>query len=100
MVAAVAFAALVVAAIAIVVQRQAVARLEGGILLEMKIRCAELLPAGHDADLAKLSPRQVAALSAASDEELGSLLNRAIHDRMTPDLIRKAIKPALSGVEG
>lgn len=101
MVEAVAVAVLLLVGFAVVSHRQSVIRLEERVIvLEMKIRCAELLPAGHDAELAKLSPQQVVALSGASDDELGGLLNRAVRDRLTPDLIRKAIKPALSGVEG
>ena len=42
------------------------------IMLEMKVRAAEiLLNAGQDALLAKLSPKQIAALRFASDAELG-----------------------------
>ena len=41
------------------------------ILLEMKVRCAEVLPAGQDARLAELVPKQIVALRFASDDELG-----------------------------
>lgn len=62
------------------------------ILLEMKVRCAELLPAGQDARLSELLPRQIIALRFASDEELGELLERAIRDRLPPREIKRAIK--------
>jgi hypothetical protein len=62
------------------------------ILLEMKIRCAELLPAGQDANLAKLSTKQVVALRFASDEELGTLLERAARENLAPKHIKASIR--------
>jgi hypothetical protein len=62
------------------------------ILLEMKVRCAEVLPAGQDARLAQLTPRQIVALRFASDEELGELLERAIREKLPPLEIKRAIK--------
>jgi hypothetical protein len=62
------------------------------ILLEMKVRAAELLPAGQDAQLAKLTKQQIIALRFASDEELGALLDRAVRENMTPRDIKAAIK--------
>ena len=62
------------------------------ILLEMKVRCAEVLPAGQDALLAQLHPKQVVALRFASDEELGALLQRAVSEKMPPPAIKKAIR--------
>jgi hypothetical protein len=62
------------------------------IMLEMKVRAAELLPAGQDAQLAKLSSKQIAALRFASDEELGALLERAARDNMAPKDIKAAIR--------
>ena len=62
------------------------------ILLEMKVRCAEVLPAGQDARLAELGPKQVVALRFASDEELGALLERAIREKLPPQEIKRAIK--------
>jgi len=61
------------------------------IMLEMKVRCAEVLPAGEDAKLARLGPKQIAALRFASDDELGALLDRAVAGQMSPDEIKKAI---------
>ena len=61
------------------------------ILLEMKVRCAEVLPAGDDARLGQLSTKQVVALRFASDGELERLLDRAIREQLTPDDIKAAI---------
>jgi Family of unknown function (DUF6526) len=62
------------------------------ILLEMKVRCAEVLPAGQDARLGQLSPKQIVALRFASDDELGDLLERAIRERLPPREIKRAVK--------
>jgi Family of unknown function (DUF6526) len=62
------------------------------IMLEMKIRCAELLPAGKSDLLSKLSPKQVAALRFASDDELEALLERSISDNLPPGVIKQSIK--------
>jgi hypothetical protein len=62
------------------------------IMLEVKVRAAELLPAGQDAQLAKLSAKQITALRFASDEELGALLERAARENMAPKDIKAAIR--------
>ena len=62
------------------------------IMLEMKIRCAEVLPAGQDSRLAALSPKQIVALRFASDAELGDLLERAIREKLSPKEIKRAVK--------
>ena len=62
------------------------------IMMEMKVRCAELLPAGQDAALSKLGPKQIVALRFASDDELGALLDRAVRDKLNPAEIKAAIK--------
>jgi hypothetical protein len=62
------------------------------IMLEMKVRCAEFLPAGQDANLAKLSKKQIAALRFASDEELGTLLERAARENLDPKAIKASIR--------
>ncbi|MFA5907682.1 MAG: DUF6526 family protein [Vicinamibacterales bacterium] len=62
------------------------------IMLEMKVRCAELLPAGQDANLARLSAKQTAALRFASDDELGALLERAARENLTPNDIKASIR--------
>lgn len=61
------------------------------ILLEMKVRFAEVLPAGDDAKLDQLSTKQVVALRFASDGELERLLDRTIREKLTPDDIKAAI---------
>jgi hypothetical protein len=62
------------------------------IMLEMKVRCAEVLPAGDGAKLAQLGPKEIAALRFASDHELGALLDRAARERLAPRDIKQAIK--------
>jgi hypothetical protein len=62
------------------------------IMLEEKVRAAELLPAGQDGQLAKLSSKQIAALRFASNEEFGALLERAVRENMTPKDIKAAVK--------
>jgi hypothetical protein len=62
------------------------------IMLEVKVRAAELLNAGQDADLAKLSPKQIAALRFASDEEFGPLLGRAARENLSPRDIKASIR--------
>jgi hypothetical protein len=62
------------------------------IMLEMKVRAAEMLPAGQDALLAKLSPKQIAALRFASDAELGALLDRATRENLSPKDIKASIR--------
>jgi hypothetical protein len=62
------------------------------IMLEMKVRCAEVLPAGQDARLSELSPKQIVALRFASDEELGELLERTVREKLPPVEIKRAVK--------
>ena len=62
------------------------------IMLEMKVRAAEVLPAGQDAALAKLTKQQIVALRFASDEELSALLDRAVRENMPPKEIKAAVK--------
>src|SRR6187431_1562618 len=62
------------------------------IMLEEKVRAAELLSAGQVAHLAKLSPKQIAALRFASDAEFGALLERAARENLPPKEIKAAIK--------
>lgn len=88
----------ILAVIAAVFQLAAISRLytvnlqDRIIMLETKIRCAEVLPAGQDADLPKLSKRQVVALRFASDDELGPLLERALRENLSPKDIKASIK--------
>ena len=62
------------------------------IMLEVKVRAAELLPAGADAQLARLNSKQIAALRFASDEEFGALLERAARENLQPKDIKASIK--------
>jgi len=62
------------------------------IMLEVKMRAAELLPAGADAQLAKLGSKQIAALRFASDDEFGALLERAARENLQPKDIKASIK--------
>jgi hypothetical protein len=62
------------------------------IMLEMKVRAAEILPAGQDALLGKLRSKQIAALRFASDAELGPLLERAARESLSPKDIKASIR--------
>jgi hypothetical protein len=62
------------------------------IMLEVKVRAAELLSAGQDTHLAKLSAKQIAALRFASDEEFGALLERAARENLSPKDIKASIR--------
>lgn len=62
------------------------------IMLEEKVRAAELLTAGQDAQLAQLSSKQVAALRFASNDEFGALLDRAVRENLAPKDIKAAVK--------
>ena len=80
-------------AVLVAISRLYIVRLQDRIiLLEMKVRCAEVLPAGQDARLSELAPRQVVALRFASDAELGELLERAIREKMPPAAIKQAVR--------
>jgi hypothetical protein len=61
------------------------------IILEMKLRCGQLLTAAQQSTLARLSPPQLIALRFASDGELPALVEQADRDRLTADQIKKAI---------
>lgn len=62
------------------------------IMLEVKVRAAELLTAGQDAQLAKLSSKQIVALRFASDDEFGALLDRAARENLSPNDIKAAVR--------
>ena len=77
----------------VTISRNYIVRLQDRIImLEMKVRCAEVLPAGQDALLGELTPKQIVALRFASDEELGDLLQRAVNEKMEPKVIKQSIK--------
>jgi hypothetical protein len=80
-------------AVMVAISRIYIVRLQDRIImLEMKVRCAEVLPAGQDARLSELTPKQIVALRFASDAELGDLLERAIREKMPPAAIKQAVK--------
>src|SRR5262245_51150271 len=62
------------------------------ILLEMKVRGAELLTPEQEARLAAFTKRQVIALRFAPDAELPELVDRTARENLTPDQIKRAIK--------
>ena len=73
--------------------RQYIVRLQDRIImLEVKVRAAELLSTGQDAQLAKLSAKQIAALRFASDAEFGALLERAARENLSPKDIKASIR--------
>lgn len=79
--------------VVIVTQRMYTTKLQDRIImLEMKVRCAEVLRAGEDARLADLTPKQIVALRFASDAELGPLLDRTVREQLSPNDIKKAIR--------
>jgi hypothetical protein len=62
------------------------------IMLEVKVRAAELLPSGADGQLAKLNAKQITALRFAGDDEFGALLERAARENLEPKAIKAAVK--------
>ena len=75
------------------ISRSYIVRLQDRIiLLEMKVRGAELLTPAQEAALASLRPKQVVALRFASDDELPELLERATREDLTPDQIKRAVR--------
>jgi hypothetical protein len=62
------------------------------IMLEEKVSAAELLTAGQDSQLSKLSSKQIAALRFASNDEFGALLDRAARENLAPKDIKAAVK--------
>jgi uncharacterized protein DUF6526 len=80
-------------AVLVAMSRTYITRLQDRIImLEMKVRCAELLPPPRDALIGELRPKQIVALRFASDEELGELLERAVREKLPPVEIKRAIK--------
>ena len=64
----------------------------GIIKLEMRTRCATLMPSAQQAVLGRLAMPQIVALRFASDAELPALLDRADREQLSSDQIKKAIK--------
>lgn len=83
---------LTIAPLVAISRRYIIALQDRIIMLETKVRAAELLNAGQDALLAKLSPKQIAALRFASDTEFGPLLERAARENLSPKDIKASIR--------
>jgi hypothetical protein len=84
---------LLAVAVLIAISRLYIVRLQDRIiLLEMKIRGAELLTPEREARLQQLSPKQVVALRFASDAELADLLDKAVRENLSPDQIKREVK--------
>jgi hypothetical protein len=80
-------------AVLVAISRTYIVKLQDRIiLLEMKVRGAELLTPEQEAALAALRPKQIVALRFASDAELPELLERARRENLTPDQIKQAVK--------
>lgn len=76
--------------IAITVTRTFALRLQDRIIrVEMQARLTRL---GREADVNRVSLRQLIALRFASDHELPELLDRAIAEGLTPDQIKRAVR--------
>ena len=76
--------------IGVTVTRTFALRLQDRIIrLEMQMRLARL---GREADVRRVSLKQLIALRFASDAELPGLLDRAIAEQLTPDQIKRAIR--------
>jgi hypothetical protein len=75
------------------ISRRYIVRLQDRIiLLEMKVRGAELLTPEQEKRLAQLEKRQIIALRFASDAELPELVDRAVREQLSADQIKRAIK--------
>lgn len=86
-------AILIAVAPLVAISRWYIVRLQDRIImLEVKVRAAELLASGQDALLVKLSPKQIAALRFASDEEFGPLLERTARENLSPSEIKASIR--------
>jgi hypothetical protein len=76
--------------IGITVTRTFALRLQDRIIrLEMQTRMTRL---GREADIGRVTLRQLIALRFASDAELPSLVERAVAEQLTPDQIKRAIR--------
>ena len=65
-------------------------RLQNRIIrLEMQVRLSRL---GHERDVPQLTLAQIVALRFASDAELPALIERAIAEKLPPDMIKRAVK--------
>lgn len=75
------------------ISRSYIVRLQDRIImLEMKVRCAEVLRPEQETLLAQLGPKEIVALRFASDAELGELLERSVREKLPPKEIKRAVK--------
>ena len=76
--------------IAVTVTRTFALRLQDRVIrLEMQTRLTRL---GREADMGRVSLKQLIALRFAPDDELPALLDRAVAEQLTPDQIKRAIR--------
>jgi len=76
----------------LVMSRLYITRLQDRIIkLEMRVRAAEALSPAQRTSLARLSKSQLVALRFASDQELPGLIDRAQHENLSGDQIKRAI---------
>ena len=61
------------------------------IMLEERLRASTLLTPAQLARWGELSPKQVAALRFASDDEFATLFEQAVSGNMRPDAIKRAV---------
>jgi hypothetical protein len=62
------------------------------IRLEMRLRLKDVLPATQQGQIADLTLPQLVALRFASDEELPSLVDRAVREKLSREDIKKAVR--------
>lgn len=79
-------------AVLLLIGRIYITRLQDRIIvLEMRVRGADLLTPAQQAALAALPKQKVVALRFASDEELPALLERTVAENLTADAIKRAV---------
>jgi Family of unknown function (DUF6526) len=79
-------------AVLVAISRWYVTALQNRIIrLEMRWRLRETLPRERQADIERLSTRQLVGLRFASDEELPGLVDRSVRENLTRDQIKRAI---------
>jgi hypothetical protein len=75
------------------ISRVYITRLQDRIIkLEMRVRTQSLLSLDQQRRLFQLDNKRIAALRFASDEELPTLLDRAIREQLKPADIKRAVK--------
>jgi hypothetical protein len=80
-------------AVLVAISRLYIVRLQDRIiLLEMRLRGAELLTPELEARLQQLTPKQVVALRFASDAELADLLDKTVRENLSPDQIKRVVR--------